>query len=257
MPRLSLTWPFIHNTTTNNNNNTSSRPSSSSTPLRRKPRTKSRSATGKAPLVSPRESSLYRSAGRRAESPSGRVSDHTATPLHRDAHAHAQPHSSYSSLYHLQDNPSLFFPAPPPRLHLTFDTARHSVVWDDLFDWAESYDLEEDDSPLNGYCRFGYTSQVDLRATSDKRRSVRFAGSSSLGLQGLGASGAKSEIWTKVSLTRERGSVVCCVWGRAPVSPSLAGWFRYETLARCHRSVNAVNLLLPIATLSPSSPSSS
>jgi len=164
--------------------------------------------------VSPRESSLYRTGGGRAHLLSG-VSDRAATQFDREDHS--------SSLYHLQDNPSLYFPAPPPRLHLTFDTARHSVVWDDLFDWAESYDLEEDDSPLSGYCRFGYTSQVDLRATSEKRRSVRFAGSSSLGLQGVGASGARSEIWTKVSVACVRACVYVCGGEVYPVVSAL-GW---------------------------------
>lgn len=156
-------------------------PETPPTTLRRSNATKRRTA----PIVAARESSLYRAETSAYRSVSdGFTASHPTDPL-----------------YHLQENPSLFFPSPPPRLSVHWDH-RHTDIWDDLFDYAETCrpgwnrsDPYDQPSHRTEPAAFTCYSQLDLSETArEKRTGLK---ESVLGLKGRFM---RSEIWSsKVS----------------------------------------------------------
>lgn len=144
------------------------------------------------PVVSARESSLYKG--------------HVAVSDFTQQHHHQQHHyDTYNdTLYNLEANPSAFFPTPPPRLSLQWDK-RHTDIWDDLFDWAETYKSSSVYSSASSSATSHSTSQrsrltcqtqLDLSSTGElaEKKKKRLSGLFSLGRLGL-----RSEIWSKVS----------------------------------------------------------
>ena len=139
------------------------------------------------PIIGKRESSLYHSSSDGKTYVSIVSPQHTAfTFSHTNDTSLSIPFTidqSYKShLYNLQENPSLFFPTPPPRL--TFDN-RHTEIWQDLFHHAETC------SSVYDTTRRATCSSLDLIDGGEKKGFK--------GLLGLKRIGMRSEIWSSVS----------------------------------------------------------
>lgn len=130
---------------------------------------------------------------------------------------------SNNDLYNLEANPSVYFPAPPPRLSLAWDK-RHTDIWDDLFDWAETYQASSIGATSSassstasrpasratgGRPRLTCQTQLDLTSAGELKEAKKKRRLS--GLFTLGKLALKSEIWSKV---RTRLSILSSVFPR-------------------------------------------